>query len=100
MPVYPEPKLISQHSTYWLPSGDLHILVENVILVHHYFFKQDFFMFMGFLNNADDTSLHPSRKTLATTIILHDTSPEAYANFLCVFYNPSYSIYDINSWAK
>ena len=98
MPTRLEPKEISMHSTYWLPGGDLHIIIQNIAFcVHHYFFEQDSPQFKTWFNNSDGTPSQLDRKTLSTALILDDIQPEEFSDFLWVFYNPTHSLYNTKS---
>ena len=95
MPMHPAPHKIICHSTYWLPAGDLYIIVKNTAFhIHQYFFEWDSSIFQSWLKEGDDTLFYPSRTFTATAFILDDISMEAFADFLWVFYNPTYSLYN------
>ena len=73
MPTRPKPKEIFMHSMYWLPRGDLHIIIQNIAFhIHHYFFKWDSPWFKALFNTSDGTPSQPDAKTLSTAFILDD----------------------------
>ena len=91
MPVCPAPHEITHHSTYWLPGGDLHVIINNIAFhIYHYFFKQNSSIFKSWLKEGDNTTFHPSGTSTATAFIPDDVSPEAFTDLLWVFYNPTY----------
>ena len=98
MPTRPEPKEISLHSTYWLPGGDLHIIIQNIAFcIHFYFFEQDSPWFKTWFNDSDSTPLQPDGKNISMAFILDDIWPDEFSNFLWVFYNPTHSLYNTKS---
>ena len=98
MPTRHKPKDISMHSMYWLPGGDLYIIIQNIAFhVHHYFFEQDSPQFKTWSDNSDSTLSQPNGRTLSTAFILDDIQPNEFTNFLWVFYNPTHSLYNTKS---
>ena len=98
MPTRPEPKEITMHSTYWLPVGDLHIIIQNIaFLIHCYFFKWDSPQFKTWFDNSNGTPSQPNGKTLSIAFILDDIQPDKFSNFLWVSYNPTHSLYNTKS---
>ena len=85
---------IIRHHQYYLPSGDLFILINTTLFcIHKYFFEQEATkLFVPPYTNPDDNTLHG---TFAShPIILHDVSIYDFEQFLWVFYNPRLSLYD------
>ena len=98
MPTRPEPKEISLYSTYYLPGGDLYIIIQNIVFrLHHYFFECDSPWFKEWFDTSDGTPSQPNGKTLSTAFILDDIQPDKFTDFLWVFYNPTYSLYNTKS---
>ena len=92
--VHPLMLPITRHHQYYLPGGDLFILIDNTLFrVHKYFFEREsktFFTQPYMDPNADvplgDYGFHP--------IIIHDVEIAEFEQFLWVFYNPRLSIYE------
>lgn len=97
MPVKPEQ--ISRHSTYWLEGGDLHIIIHNVAFrIHRYFFERESAIFRNIFEEANGPFCsYPDGSTFEKALIFDEVTPIAFANFLWVFYNPSYSLYNTAS---
>ena len=91
---------ITRHHQYYLPGGDLFILIDTTLFrIHKYFFKREATKFFvpPYTNPNDNTphgtfALHP--------IILHNISIYDFEQFLWVFYNPQLSLYNntISNW--
>jgi len=96
MPLRPEQ--ISRHSTYWLDGGDFYILAENIAFrVHRYFFERESLFFQNRFEEIKGSLSYPDGSTFEKAYIIDDVTPNDLANFLWVFYNPSYSIYNTAS---
>jgi hypothetical protein len=92
MPLRPEQ--ISRHSTYWLDGGDFYLLVDNIAFrVHRYFFERESAYFRNQFEEARGSLTYPDGSSFERAYIIDDATPNDLANFLWVFYNPSYSIY-------
>ena len=89
--------IIEAHIDYYLPGGDLFVQVDTTIFrIHSYFFRresQDWRHLIGHTVRG--------RNGVVTPIILSDEfalyppmTPTTFAQFLWVFYNPRYSLYD------
>jgi hypothetical protein len=88
--------VIRNHSDYYLPGGDLFIQVDEILFrVHLHFFTRESDLWRNLLgsttrgrtanNPIDLVNQMPSISTLTA---------ETFANFLWVFYNPRYSLYE------
>ena len=98
MPTRPEPKEIFLHSMYYLPGGDLCIIIQNITFhIHHYFFECDSPQFKAWFDTSDSTPSQPNGKTLSTAFILDNIQPDKFSDFLWVFYNPTHSLYNTKS---
>ena len=101
MPTRPKPKEISMPFTYWLPRGDLHIIIQNVTFCIHWdLFERDSPQFKIWFSNSDGISSQPNKKTLSTAFILDDIQPDEFSNFLWVFYNPTHPLYNTKSHSQ
>ncbi|KIM36775.1 hypothetical protein M413DRAFT_448908 [Hebeloma cylindrosporum] len=92
---------LKRHAEYYIPTGDLFILVDEIqFRVHRYFFERESTYFQDRL----EVPASPGAKLLgsddSTAIKLNDLSPEEFAKFLWVFYNKTYSLYDapVEDW--
>ena len=86
------------HSTYYLPGGDLYIIIQNIIFcIHCYFFKCDSPRFKEWFDTSNGTPSQPNGRTLSTAFILDNIQPDEFADFLWVFYNPTHSLYNTKS---
>lgn len=92
----PDPfRTLTKHHQYYIPGGDLCILVENVqFRVHRFFFERESAYFVGKLAAPASPGQQPQGTSDSNAIILDDVTPEHFARFLWVFYNPLYSLYD------
>ena len=91
---------IVRHHQYYLPGGDLFILIDTTLFcIHKYFFEQEATkFFVPPYTNPDDNT--PHRTFTSHPIILHNISIYDFEQFLWVFYNPWLSLYDntIGNW--
>ncbi|CAA7260421.1 unnamed protein product [Cyclocybe aegerita] len=92
---------VRRHEEYYLDGGDMHVLVAQRTLfrVHGYFFSRESPVFNEKLRlpgNVLESQTNPR------VIMLNDVSPEEFAKFLWVFYNPRYCIYEasIDDWSS
>ena len=88
------------HKKYYIPGGDLFIVVEKILFrVDSYFFQRESDVFAKLI-----TPVSPGAQSqgsdASTAIILDELSAEDFAKFLWVFYNPLYSLYDaaVEDW--
>ncbi|KAF8980404.1 hypothetical protein BDQ17DRAFT_1263827 [Cyathus striatus] len=88
-----------RHKDYYITGGDLHLIAEHThFLIHAYFFLRESEYFRGLLqSSAGDV-----RKASNLSTPLHvDASPDDFATFLTVFYNPKYAYFGemtISDW--
>jgi hypothetical protein len=88
-----------RHPNYYLPGGDLFIQVIGTLFrVHSYFFIRESMLWHHLLRNTTQGL------SARDPIILHHEfelspfpTPEIFASFLYVFYNPYYSVYDLSA---
>ena len=91
--------IIHNHIEYYLPGGDLFILVDDTLFrIHSYFFRRESQDWRNLLGTTT------TGRTADAPLILNEefairppATPLLFANFLWVFYNPRYSIYDASS---
>ena len=90
---------IHNHIEYYLPGGDLFILVDNTLFrIHSYFFRRESQNWRNLLGTTT------TGRTADAPLILNNefplrplATPSLFANFRWVFYNPRYSIYEASS---
>ncbi|KAF5354948.1 hypothetical protein D9756_005643 [Leucocoprinus leucothites] len=85
---------LTRYEEYYLPGGDLFLLVEqHIFRVHRYFFERESTYFKGKLATpAAPGSTRPGTNE-SNAILLDDVRVHEFARFLWVFYNPKYSLY-------
>lgn len=95
-------KSLRNHDEYYLSSGDLFLLVENVhFRVHRYFFERESQHFKAQLS----TPASPGSARLGTSesnaILIENVSANDFCKLLWVFYNPKYSLYQasLEDWS-
>ncbi|KIK05751.1 hypothetical protein K443DRAFT_130197 [Laccaria amethystina LaAM-08-1] len=91
---------LQPHGTYYIMGGDLHFLVEKTLFrIHSYFFIRDSIKFNKLLQPSA-TAGHFREGSENNPIVIPDISPDDFATFLWVFYNPKYTLYDapLESW--
>ena len=95
----PEPIAIVNSDKYYLPGGDLYILVHNVMFrIHRYFLQRDSALFqerMAYIEN-DPFNPEPTGTTRSDAIMFFEhkhTTPRTFSLFLSIIYNPKYNIY-------
>ena len=84
---------------YYLPGGDLYVQVDNTLFrIHSYFLIRESFIWQSFLrgNTMGWTPRNPIQLVDTLPIPL-STTPDTFADFLWIFYNPLYSIYQAPS---
>ncbi|TEB21542.1 hypothetical protein FA13DRAFT_1779197 [Coprinellus micaceus] len=96
---------IVHHQKYYLPGGDLYVLINGVMFkIHSYFFNRESTFFVDVSTSADPTSATDEEgekgKSEDRAIRFLDVTVEEFEQFLWVFYNPTYDIYDadVQSW--
>src|SRR5271156_6581566 len=83
---------------YYLPGGDLYIQVDDTLFcIHSYFFIRESSRWLNFLRNTTQgrTTHNPIVLSLEFNLVSPPT-PHTFAQFLWVFYNPYYGIYDVS----
>src|SRR5271155_2720058 len=91
--------IIHNHIEYYIPGGDLFILVDDTLFrIHSYFFHCESLDWRNLLETT--TTGHNAN----TPIILNNefalyppATPILFTHFLWVFYNPRYSIYEASN---
>lgn len=85
---------LRRHGEYYLTGGDLFVLVTPIhFRVHRYFFERESEYFQKKL--AGPSGARPGSSE-STAIMVDDVTPDEFAKFLWVFYNPRYSMYEAN----
>ena len=74
-----------------------HLLIENIAFVSTNTSSNETPSCLGVGSKIQMTLPSCSESTLSTMFILNDITPEQFSNFLWVFYNPSYSLYNTKS---
>ncbi|KAJ2915208.1 hypothetical protein MD484_g5192, partial [Candolleomyces efflorescens] len=98
------PRWLKKHEQYYMLGGDLFVLIDDVIFkVHSYFFKREARNFFedGPTDGASGQSVRDcDGRTEDQPIRILDVTVQEFEQFLWVFYNPRYSIYDapIAAW--
>ncbi|KAH9006316.1 hypothetical protein EDB86DRAFT_2794656 [Lactarius hatsudake] len=91
---------VMRHRVYFLPDGDVIIKVEdNVFRIHRFFLTRESKHFRSLFNVA---YRDPPGTSEANPVVLEDATSEAFADFLWVFYNHEYSIYNatLEKWQR
>lgn len=89
-----------RHHEYYLVGADLHIVVQKTLFrVHGHFFSRESPIFHRKIDPASPEHVKNGRSD-SDPIMLEGVSPKEFENFLWVFYNPKYSIYekDVDGW--
>jgi len=84
---------------YYLPGGDLYVQIDNTLFrIHSYFLIRESFIWRHLLRG------NTIGRTQRDPVILRDTlpipsftTPDTFAEFLWIFYNPMYSVYQAPS---
>ncbi|KAF8627754.1 hypothetical protein AX17_006120 [Amanita inopinata Kibby_2008] len=83
---------LSDHPIYNIPTGDLHLLVGNVhFRIHSYFFTRESSKFRDSLSVPATPGGGRKGTSPSNALVVENTSPEDFARFLWVFYDPHYS---------
>ena len=89
-------RVIRNDREYYLPGGDLFVLVESTLFrIHSYFFTRESRMWRHSLGNT--TKGRESNNPLDLNTDVYPFSPiipTDFASFLWVFYNPRHSLYE------
>ena len=100
MPLYSSPEPIVNSDHYYLPGGDLYILIQDTMFrIHHYFFMHDSALFQARIEHCKAYIDDPTQTgtTRSDTIMFFNnfyTTPRTFTCFLSIIYNPRYSLYD------
>ena len=100
MPLFSSPEPIINSDQYYLPGGDLYILVQDTMFwVHWYFFMHDLTLFRTWLECYENDIFNPTQTgtTRSDAIMFFNnlyTTPHTFSCFLSIIYNPKYSLYD------
>ena len=100
MPLVSSPELIINSDQYYLPGGDLYILVQNTMFrIHRYFFMHNSALFQTRLECYKNDIFDPTQTgtTCSDAIMFFNnlyTTPHTFSRFLSIIYNPKYSLYD------
>ena len=97
MPLCESPKPIILSNKYYLPGGDLYILIDDTMFrVHRYFLTRDSDTIRCKLEAAELNKDAPTGATRTDPICLHDkfTNAQTFSLILSIIYNPRYNLYD------
>ena len=100
MPLYSSPEPIIDSDQYYLPGGDLYILVQNTMFrIHRYFFMRNSALFRAQIEHCKAYIDDPTQTgtTHSDAIMFFNnfyTTPCTFTCFLSIIYNPTYSLYD------
>jgi len=84
-----------RHKSYFIHDADVTLRVENYLFrVHRYFLQRESAYFRLRLGPSTNHSQDPPGSSEANPLVLDEATPDAFACFLWVFYNPKYSIYN------
>ena len=88
--------LIVRHDTYYLPRGDLFLLINNILFhLHKYFLIHESQPWHEYLmNTSRGRSAYDPININWDIPFSFSITPLHFALFLWVFYNPTYSLYD------
>jgi len=106
MPAHPTKEntsTIKRHPEYFFQEADVTFRVDDVVFrVHRRFFVRESQFFRTMFTGPNVPCNDPPGSSETNPIVLKDTSSEAFAWFLWVFYNPLYSIYStsVGNWTK
>ena len=89
---------LRRHPNYYLPGGDLFIQINDTLFcIHSYFFIRESTRWLHFLRHTTQ-----GRHTHDPIVLSHEfnisppPTPQTFALFLWVFYNPYYCVYDVS----
>lgn len=88
---------IVKHPSYYLPGGDLYILIKGThFRVHRFFFERESTYFQTIFANTPNIGTTPN----PALDLSNNIDEKSFARFLGVFYNPKYSVYNftIKEW--
>ena len=100
MPLFSSPEPIVNSGDYYLPGGDLYILIQDTMFwIHQYFFNRDSSLFQMQLECYENDVFDPTQTgtTHSDAIMFFNnpyTTPHTFSQFLSVIYNPKYNLYN------
>ena len=102
MPHCESPQPIILSNEYYLPRGDLYILIDNTIFhIHRYLITHDSTMINAMLDTAEeDIGKQPTGSSQTDPLFLKSefTTPHTFTLLLSIIYNPKYNIYENHTW--
>ena len=100
LPFISSPEPIINSDLYYLPGGDLYILVQNTMFwIHQYFFMCNSALFQTQLECYENNIFDPTQTgtTCLDAIMFFNslyTTLHTFSRFLSIIYNPKYSLYN------
>ncbi|KJA28715.1 hypothetical protein HYPSUDRAFT_50910 [Hypholoma sublateritium FD-334 SS-4] len=93
-PIGDQSKPYERNREFFLPGGDLYLLVDNVVFrIHGYFFERDSAKFRAKLGAHIPPNQTRPGSSESNPIAIKNTSPAEFSKFLWIFYNKKYSDY-------
>ncbi|KIY48026.1 hypothetical protein FISHEDRAFT_44045 [Fistulina hepatica ATCC 64428] len=92
---------LRRHEEYFLSGGDLFFLIQHTIFrVHRYFYERESDFFRNILATPASPGALRQGTAEANAIVLDNITPDEFAKFNWVFYNPKYSLYNrpVEDW--
>jgi len=89
---------LRRHPNYYLPGGDLFIQIDDTMFrVHSYFFIRESSLWLYLLRTITRGRTLHDPIILSTEFHITPTpTPQTFAQFLWIFYNPYYGVYDVS----
>ncbi|KAF8341024.1 hypothetical protein F5887DRAFT_830944, partial [Amanita rubescens] len=82
-------KHLDRHPEYYIPDGNIHILVEKTLFkVHSHFFLRESPKFQEYLQNSGQAQKGTSD---SNAVVLENVTAHEFSVFLWVFYDPKFS---------
>ena len=98
MPLCKSPEPIILSNEYYLPGGDLYILIDNTLFrVHRYLITRNSTMINAMLDIAEeDVGKQPTGSSRTDPLFLKSefTTPHTFTLLLSIIYNPKYNLYE------
>lgn len=95
--------IIQNHRVYYFPSGNLFIRIDSTLFrIHSHFFTRESDLWRNLLGTTTQGRTANNPIDLVNQLPCDPTpTAETFANFLWVFYNPRYGIYETTeeTWA-
>ncbi|KAI0254407.1 hypothetical protein BJV78DRAFT_1280015 [Lactifluus subvellereus] len=86
---------VMRHKSYFIHEADVTIRVESYIFrIHRFFLIRESAYFRLRLSAPTLPGQDPPGSSESNPLVLDDATPDAFACFLWVFYNPKYSVYN------